>query len=183
VRIHRLAALALLLSVPAAGTARARASSAPAGGAAAVPRVRIEVKAIGRAELDTICPILEGRLLSRKSDEGVRFVSAQEPAEYRLLLEIADMTYTYSQDYERATDAESDPNHPKRTTTVGSELSLDLTLSPAGPGESLYEDSLTFSARRPVEPPEERVSGLLLDDLMNRVTEKIPKIVRKRLRN
>ncbi len=159
--------------------ARAEKASAPAG---ALPRIAVQVRSIGGDELDQLCPVLEGRLLAKVGTQpGYRLVQERDPAEYRLLLELAELQFNASGSYDNPYDAEANPNKRHYTQTIGAELSLDLTLAPLPEGASLYEDTMEFTASRPVEPPDERLHGQIIDDLLERVAERVPKILKKRL--
>ena len=150
-----------------------------------VPAVRLEVKAPARENLDLLASVLEGRLLARLHEaETFRLVARDKDAPYTLLLEVQDLKYNVQAERQKPYDAEANPDRLGIQNMLGGELDLDLTLSRAGRQEDIYEDSLIFAASRKLDDPhdQDRVRNLVVDDLLERVAEKLPRLLKRHLK-
>ena len=152
---------------------------------APTPAILIQVRTPERTDLVTFAAVLEGRLLTRlQGNPGFRLAKPGEEAGYGLLLEILDLQSIVQPQYHRSYDADSDPSRLQYRESLALEMDVDLTLTRSGKEEPIYEDSLTFAASRMIEDTlqAERLRDMVLDDLMERVAEKIPRILKRRLK-
>jgi hypothetical protein len=153
-----------------------------AGPASPIP-VLFQVTSPVRPILDPLAPVVEGRLLTRlKGQEQFALVVGQGAGEYRLLLELTDLRFTQQGQVQQGFDAASDPSRPEYKINIGGELDFDVTLTRVSDGREVYGASTTVTTSRSVDNYDESVKSQLIDDMVERMSDKVLKLLKKHLR-
>lgn len=163
------------------------ASASGAGKQPSPPSLlRIEVSA-DREDLDLFAPLLEGRLaerLGKKDGGGFAVAKADDEASgaWRLRCVVKDLRYDVQ--VERNQSGGADSSGPVTENVLFGDLELALTLARPGEGEKVLDDSVSLSARRVVVDAHdvELQRGHVVDDLLERASDRIDRLLRKKIR-
>jgi len=162
-------------------------ASDSADGASARPVVRLVVSA-GSEDYESFVPLLEGRLLERLGQLREADLSAQPAAdprkEWRLHLSVTDLRYDLRSEQDRSRDGDAARGAPRMDQVLMGDLELEATLLRPGETEPVTRDRFSVGARRIVADAADvaRQRGGVVDDLLERATERIARILRKKVR-
>lgn len=174
---------ATLPLLPAGGETAAGDTDAAVAGRTGEPVVHVEARERRNTDNELFAAMIEGRLVARSRETGrYQLVSGQQPADYRLRIDIIEVRFVTQGEYERPYDPQTDPNSPVFRQMLNGELDIDLVLERTGQEEPVFEDSIGFVSSRVIEPPEERLENEIVDDLLEKLTDRVFRILKKRVK-